>query len=76
MRDKSILEKLKAFREFDGAIMNRYPTREGILKFIQVGGVTVSWYSRGRIGIQIGNADTIGVGMRELSDVLREVLAK
>lgn len=76
MRDKSILEKLKAFREFDGAIINRYPSREGVLKFIQAGGVTVSWYSRGRIGVQIGNADTIGVGMRELSDVLREALTQ
>lgn len=76
MRDKSILEKLKAFREFDGAIMNRYPTREGILKFIQAGGITVSWYNRGKIGVQIGEADTIGVGMRELSDVIRGVLTK
>ena len=76
MRDKSILEKLKAFPEFDGAIINRYPAREGVLKFIQAGGITVSWYNRGRIGVQIGNADTIGVGMRELSDVLREVLTQ
>lgn len=75
MRDKSILEKLKAFREFDGAIINRYPAREGLLKFIQADGITVSWYSRGKIGVQIGNADTIGVGMRELSDVVSEALA-
>jgi hypothetical protein len=53
MRDKSILEKLKAFPEFDGAVMNRYPTRDGLLKFIQAGGVTVSWYNRGKIGVQI-----------------------
>lgn len=76
MRDKSILEKLKAFREFNGAIINRYPTREGVLKFIQAGGITVSWYNRGKIGVQIGEADTIGVGMRELSDVISEVLTK
>ena len=76
MRDKSILEKLKAFREFDGAVMNRYPAREGVLKFIQAGGITVSWYHRGRIGVQVGNADTIGVGMRELSGVISEVLTK
>ena len=37
MRDKSILKKLKAFREFDGAIINRYPAREGLLKFIKAG---------------------------------------
>ena len=76
MRDKSILEKLKAFPEFDGAVMNRYPAREGLLKFIQAGGVTISWYNRGKIGVQIGTADTIAVGMRELSDVISEVLQK
>lgn len=76
MRDKSILEKLKAFPEFDGAIINRYPAREGVIKFIQAGGVTVSWYSRGRIGVQIGNADTIGVGIRELSGVISEALTQ
>ena len=76
MRDKSILEKLKAFREFDGAIINRYPSREGVLKFIQAGGITVSWYNRGRIGVQIGEADTIGVGIRELSGVISEALTK
>lgn len=75
MRDKSILEKLKAFHEFDGAIINRYPTREGLLKFIQADGITVSWYNRGRIGVQIGNADTIGVGIRKLSDVISEVIS-
>ena len=74
MRDKSILEKLKAFREFDGAIINRYPAREGLLKFIQADGITVSWYNRGKIGVQIGNADTIGVGIRELSDVVSEAI--
>lgn len=74
MRDKSILEKLKAFREFDGAIINRYPTRDGLLKFIQADGITISWYNRGKIGVQLGNADTIGVGMRELSDVISEVI--
>lgn len=75
MRDKSILEKIKAFHEFDGAIINRYPAREGLLKFIQADGITVSWYSRGKIGVQIGNADTIGVGIRELSDVISKALA-
>lgn len=75
MREKSILEKLKAFREFDGAIINRYLSREGLLKFIQADGITVSWYNRGKIGVQIGNADTIGVGMRELSDVISEALS-
>ncbi|KDA50966.1 hypothetical protein L963_1343 [Leuconostoc mesenteroides subsp. cremoris T26] len=74
MRDKSILKKLKAFREFDGAITNRYPAREGLLKFITAGNVIVKWYSRGKIGVQIGNADTIGVGIRELSDVISEVI--
>lgn len=74
MRDKSILEKLKPFREFDGAIINRYPSREGLLKFIQADGITVSWYNRGKIGVQIGNADTIAVGIRELSDVISEVI--
>ena len=75
MRDKSILEKLKAFREFDGAIINHYPSREGLLKFIQADGITVSWYNRGKIGVQIGNADTIAVGIRELSDVVSEALS-
>lgn len=75
MRDKNILEKLKAFREFDGAIINRYQSREGLLKFIKADGITVSWYNRGKIGVQIGNADTIGVGIRELSDVIREALS-
>lgn len=74
MRDKSILEKLKAFHEFDGAIINRYPSREGLLKFIKVDGITISWYNRGKIGVQIGNADTIGVGIRELSDVVSEAI--
>lgn len=74
MRDISILEKLKAFREFDGAIINRYPSREGLLKFIQADGITVSWYNRGKIGVQIGNADTIAVGIRELLDVISEVI--
>lgn len=74
MRDKNILEKLKAFREFDGAIINRYQSREGLLKFIKADGITVSWYNRGKIGVQIGNADTIGVGMRELSDVISEAI--
>lgn len=75
MRDKSILEKLKAFREFDGAIINRYPTREGLLKFIQAGNVIVKWYYRGKIAVQVGDDDIV-CGMRELSDVLREVLTK
>lgn len=74
MRDKSILEKLKAFREFDGAIINRYPTREGLLKFIQADGITVSWYSRGDIAVQVGDNDEIICGIRELSDVIREAI--
>lgn len=74
MRDKSILEKLEAFREFDGAIINRCPSREGLLKFIQADGITISWYNRGKIGVQIGNTDTIAVGIRELSDVISEVI--
>lgn len=73
MRDKSILEKLKAFREFDGAIINRYPTREGLLKFIQAGGVIVKWYSRGKIAVQVGDDDIV-CGMRELSSVISEVI--
>lgn len=75
MRDKSILEKLKAFREFDGAIINRYPSREGVLKFIQAGDVIVKWYHRGKIAVQVGDNDDIVCSMRELSDVVREVLA-
>ena len=74
MRDKSVLEKLKAFREFDGAIINRYPAREGLLKFIQADGITVSWYSRGDIAIQVGDDDDIVCGMCELSDVISEVI--
>lgn len=74
MRDKSILEKLKAFREFDGAIINRYPTREGLLKFITAGNVIVKWYSRGDIAIQVGDGGDIVCGMRELSDVISEVI--
>lgn len=76
MRDKSILEKLKAFHEFDGAIINRYPAREGLLKFIKAGNVIVKWYYRGKIAVQVGDDDDIVCGMRELSDVLREVLQK
>lgn len=76
MRDKSILEKLKAFREFDGAIMNRYPAREGLLKFIQAGNVIVKWYSRGDIAIQVGDRGDTVCSIRELSNVLREVLTK
>ena len=75
MRDKSILEKLMAFREFDGAIINRYPSREGLLKFIQAGNVIVKWYSRGKIAVQIGDDDDIVCGIRELPDVVSEVLA-
>lgn len=75
MRDKSILEKLKAFREFNGAIINRYPSREGLLKFIQAGNVVVKWYSRGKIAVQIGDDDDIVCGIRELSDVISEALA-
>lgn len=74
MRDKSILEKLKAFREFNGAIINRYPARDGLLKFIQAGNVIVKWYSRGKIAVQIGDDDIV-CGIRELSDVIREALA-
>ena len=74
MRDKSILEKLKAFREFDGAIINRYPAREGLLKFIKAGNVIVKWYNRGKIAIQVGNSDNIVCGIRELSDVISEVI--
>lgn len=75
MRDKSILEKLKAFREFDGAIINRYPAREGLLKFIQAGNVIVKWYNRGKIAVQVGDNDDIVCGMRELSDVVNEALS-
>ena len=75
MREKSILEKLKAFREFDGAIINRKLSREGLLKLIKADGITVSRYNPGKIGVQIGNADTNGVGMRELSDVISEALS-
>lgn len=75
MRDKSILEKLKAFREFDGAIINRYPAREGLLKFIQAGNVIVKWYSRGDIAVQVGDNDDIVCGIRELSDVVSEALS-
>lgn len=74
MRDKSILEKLSEFPEFNGAIINRYPSREGLLKFIQAGGITVSWYNRGKIGVQIGNADTFAVSMRELTNIISEVI--
>lgn len=75
MRDKSILEKLKAFREFDGAIIKRYPTREGLLKFIQADGITVSWYYRGDIAVQVGDNDDTVCGIRELSDVVSEVVS-
>lgn len=74
MREQSILEKLKAFPGFDGATVNRYPSREGLLKFIQADGITISWCKRGKIGVQVGDADTIGVGMRELSGVISEAL--
>ncbi|MDI6613946.1 hypothetical protein QMA64_05040 [Leuconostoc suionicum] len=74
MRDKSILEKLKAFPEFDGAIINRYPAREGLLKFITAGNVIVKWYYRGDIAVQVGDNDDIVCGMRELSDVISEVI--
>lgn len=74
MRDKSILEKLKAFREFDGAIINRYPTRDGLLKFVTAGNIIVKWYYRGKIAVQVGDNDDIVCGMRELSDVISEVI--
>lgn len=74
MKDKSILEKLKAFREFDGAIINRYPAREGLLKFIQADGITISWYYRGDIAVQVGDDDIV-CSMRELSDVISEALS-
>lgn len=74
MRDKSILEKLKAFHEFDGAIINRYPAREGLLKFIQAGDVIVKWYYRGDIAVQVGDNDDIVCGIRELSDVVSEAI--
>lgn len=74
MRDKSILEKLKAFREFDGAIINRYPAREGLLKFIQAGNVIVKWYYRGKIAVQVGDNNDIVCSIRELSDVISEVI--
>lgn len=74
MRDKSILEKLKAFREFDGAIINRYPSREGLLKFIKAGDVIVKWYYRGKIAVQVGDNDDIVCGIRELSGVISEAL--
>lgn len=76
MRDKSILEKLKAFHEFDGAIINRYPAREGLLKFIQAGNVIVKWYYRGKIAVQVGDDDDIICGMRELSGVISEALTQ
>ena len=74
MRDKSILEKLKAFHEFDGAIINRYPSREGLLKFITAGNVIVKWYNRGEIAVQVGDGDDVVCGMRELSSVISEVI--
>ncbi|MFT8757709.1 hypothetical protein [Leuconostoc pseudomesenteroides] len=74
MRDKSILEKLKAFREFDGAIINRYPTRDGLLKFVTAGNIIVKWYSRGDIAIQVGDGGDIICGIRKLSDVISEVI--
>lgn len=75
MRDKSILEKLKAFHEFDGAIINRYPAREGLLKFITAGNIIVKWYYRGDIAVQVGDNDDIVCGIRELSDVVNEALS-
>ena len=75
MRDKSILEKLKAFHEFDDAIINRYPAREGLLKFITAGNVIVKWYYRGDIAVQVGDNDDIVCGIRELSDVVNEALS-
>ena len=74
MRDKSILEKLKAFREFDGAIINRYPSRDGLLKYVTNGTIYVKWYYRGDIAVQVGDNDDIVCGIRELSDVISEVL--
>lgn len=74
MRDKSILEKLKAFREFDGAIINRYPTRDGLLKFVTAGNIIVKWYYRGDIAIQVGDGGDIICGIRKLSDVISEVI--
>lgn len=74
MRDKSILEKLKAFPEFDGAIIHRYPAREGLLKYITNETVYIKWYSRGDIAVQVGDNDDIVCGMRELSDVISEVI--
>ena len=74
MRDKSILEKLKAFREFDGAIINRYPSREGLLKFVTAGNIIVKWYYRGDIAIQVGDGGDIICGIRKLSDVISEVI--
>lgn len=70
-----LLEKLKAFREFNGAIINRYPSREGLLKFIQAGNVIVKWYYRGDIAVQVGDNDDIVCGIRELSDVVSEALS-
>lgn len=74
MRDKSILEKLKAFREFDGAIINRYPTRDELLKFVTAGNIIVKWYSRGDIAIQVRDGGDIICGIRKLSDVISEVI--
>ena len=76
MRDKSILERLKAFREFDGAIIKRYPSREGLLKFVTAGNIIVKWYSRGKIAVQIGDDDDIVCGIRELSGVISKALTQ
>lgn len=76
MRDKSILAKLSAFGEFDGAIINRYPSREGLLKFVTTDNISIKWYNRGDIAIQVGDGDDIVCGIRELSGVISEVLTK
>lgn len=73
MRDKIIFNKLKTFPEFNGAVINRYQTREGLLKFVTVGSLTVKWYNRGNIGVQIGDNDVI-CGINELDDIIRGVL--
>ncbi len=73
MRDKSILNKLKTIPEFDGSVINRYQTREGLLKFVTIGGLSIKWYSRGNIAIQIGDDDII-CGINELVSVIQGLI--
>lgn len=73
MRDKIIFNKLKTFPEFNGAVINRYQTREGLLKFVTVGSLTVKWYSRGDIAVQIDDNNVI-CGINELDDIIQGAL--